>query len=73
MSLVPILDSILFNAQRQGRISFYMQAAGEEASVVGSATALEAGDEIFGQYVRSLRTCADSSVNPPLFSTVATL
>lgn len=37
-------------AQRQGRISFYMQAAGEEAVVVGSAAGLKPQDVIFAQY-----------------------
>jgi TPP-dependent pyruvate/acetoin dehydrogenase alpha subunit len=51
MSLVPIVDNVLYQSQRQGRISFYMQCAGEEAAVVGSAAAMLPGDEVFGQYV----------------------
>ena len=52
MTLIPIVDNVLYHSQRQGRISFYMQCAGEEAAVVGSAAAMRAHDEIFGQYVR---------------------
>jgi 2-oxoisovalerate dehydrogenase E1 component alpha subunit len=51
MTLIPIVDNILYQSQRQGRISFYMQSAGEEASVVGSAAAMHPGDEFYGQYV----------------------
>jgi hypothetical protein len=35
MCRVQALDSIFYDSQRQGRISFYMQSAGEEASIVG--------------------------------------
>lgn len=35
MVRVQYLDDILYNAQRQGRISFYMQANGEEAIHIG--------------------------------------
>lgn len=51
MTLIPILDNVLYQSQRQGRISFYMQSSGEEAAIVGSAAAMQEGDEIFGQYV----------------------
>ncbi|KAF9168136.1 hypothetical protein DFQ26_001313 [Actinomortierella ambigua] len=49
MLTLSIMDLILYEAQRQGRISFYMTNAGEEA-YIGSAAALELEDEIFGQY-----------------------
>jgi 2-oxoisovalerate dehydrogenase E1 component alpha subunit len=35
MVQIQVLDEIMMLAQRQGRISFYMQAAGEEAIHVG--------------------------------------
>jgi hypothetical protein len=35
MSRVQTLDDIFYNAQRQGRISFYMQSSGEEATQIG--------------------------------------
>lgn len=50
MTLIPIVDNVLYQSQRQGRISFYMQCAGEEAAIVGSAAAMLPNDEIFGQY-----------------------
>lgn len=37
-------------AQRQGRLSFFMESRGEEAAVVASAAALEGNDHIFSQY-----------------------
>mmetsp|Transcript_24945 Transcript_24945/g.41102 ORF Transcript_24945/g.41102 Transcript_24945/m.41102 type:complete len:433 (-) Transcript_24945:58-1356(-) len=44
------MDKILYDAQRQGRISFYMTHYGEEATQIGSAAALHDEDEVFGQY-----------------------
>ena len=44
------MDDVLFSAQRQGRVSFYMTNSGEEASQVGSAAALTLDDVIFSQY-----------------------
>eukprot|EP00571_Detonula_confervacea_P007388 CAMPEP_0172313068 /NCGR_PEP_ID=MMETSP1058-20130122/19278_1 /TAXON_ID=83371 /ORGANISM="Detonula confervacea, Strain CCMP 353" /LENGTH=473 /DNA_ID=CAMNT_0013026657 /DNA_START=379 /DNA_END=1800 /DNA_ORIENTATION=+ len=44
------MDTILHNAQRQGRISFYMTHHGEEAIHMGSASALQPQDHIFAQY-----------------------
>jgi 2-oxoisovalerate dehydrogenase E1 component alpha subunit len=44
------MDYIMMNAQRQGRISFYMTCRGEEAIHMGAASALEVGDPIFAQY-----------------------
>jgi len=44
------MDQILYEAQRQGRISFYMTNYGEEATHIGSAAALSDSDPIFGQY-----------------------
>uniref|UniRef100_A0A8H7XT09 2-oxoisovalerate dehydrogenase subunit alpha n=2 Tax=Psilocybe cubensis TaxID=181762 RepID=A0A8H7XT09_PSICU len=50
MQLLPTLDNVLYNVQRQGKISFYMTAYGEEATIIGSAAALEKDDEVLGQY-----------------------
>lgn len=50
MSTLPIMDNVLYNVQRQGKISFYMTSHGEEASIVGSAAALAPDDEVLGQY-----------------------
>ena len=44
------MDKIFYDAQRQGRISFYMTAYGEEATHIGSASALQAEDVVYGQY-----------------------
>ncbi|KAG6833439.1 hypothetical protein H0H87_006805 [Tephrocybe sp. NHM501043] len=45
MQLLPTLDNILYNVQRQGKISFYMTSHGEEATIIGSAAALKSDDE----------------------------
>lgn len=50
MVAVSVMDLIMFDAQRQGRISFYMTSHGEEGTCVGSASALEPEDVIFSQY-----------------------
>lgn len=50
MVKLRIMDTIFYEAQRQGRISFYMTSFGEEGSVVGSAAGLEGDDPIFSQY-----------------------
>ncbi|XP_054271221.1 2-oxoisovalerate dehydrogenase subunit alpha, mitochondrial-like [Macrosteles quadrilineatus] len=50
MVLLNTMDRILYDAQRQGRISFYMTHYGEEANCVGSAAALHDSDWIFSQY-----------------------
>jgi 2-oxoisovalerate dehydrogenase E1 component alpha subunit len=44
------MDTILQNAQRQGRISFYMTCRGEEAIHFGAASALELSDVVLAQY-----------------------
>lgn len=50
MLALSVMDQILYDAQRQGRISFYMTSTGEEATHIGSAAALHSDDPIFGQY-----------------------
>ena len=45
-----VLDERMTAAQRQGRISFYMQALGEEATSVGAAAGLKDTDMFMGQY-----------------------
>lgn len=44
------MDHVFYNAQRQGRISFYMTCYGEEAIHIGSAAALEPEDMVYAQY-----------------------
>ncbi|KAL9617610.1 MAG: hypothetical protein Q9160_007623 [Pyrenula sp. 1 TL-2023] len=50
MLTISIMDLIMFEAQRQGRLSFYMVSAGEEGIAVGSASALTPDDVVFAQY-----------------------
>ncbi|KAH9939819.1 branched-chain alpha-keto acid dehydrogenase E1-alpha subunit [Amylocystis lapponica] len=47
---LPIIDTLLYNLQRQGKIAFYMTSFGEEATLIGSAAALAPDDEVLGQY-----------------------
>lgn len=50
MLATRILDERMMAAQRQGRLSFYMQCTGEEAAVVGATAALDDADMIMAQY-----------------------
>ncbi|KAK2077267.1 hypothetical protein QBZ16_004901 [Prototheca wickerhamii] len=50
MILLQAVDTIFYEAQRQGRFSFYMTSTGEEATSVASAAALELEDIVFTQY-----------------------
>lgn len=50
MGKIRAFDDIMYNAQRQGRISFYMQHLGEEGALIGSAAALKPQDIVFAQY-----------------------
>ena len=50
MTLLNTMDKILYESQRQGRISFYMTNFGEEGTHIGSAAALKNTDLVFGQY-----------------------
>ncbi len=50
MLYISIMDLIMFDAQRQGRLSFYMVSAGEEAVSVGSSSVLDPEDPVYCQY-----------------------
>ncbi|CAB3382262.1 Hypothetical predicted protein [Cloeon dipterum] len=50
MTLLNQMDNILYESQRQGRISFYMTNYGEEAAQIGSIAALNNDDLVFAQY-----------------------
>lgn len=50
MVALNIMDKILYESQRQGRISFYMTNYGEEATHIGSASALTRDDLVYAQY-----------------------
>ncbi len=50
MVATRVLDERMMAAQRQGRLSFYMQCTGEEAAVIGATAALDDADMIMAQY-----------------------
>lgn len=50
MVFTRVLDERMLAAQRQGRLSFYLQSTGEEATTVGFAAALDDADMIMAQY-----------------------
>ena len=49
MVTLQTMDSVFYEAQRQGRISFYATAIGEEAINIASAAALTIDDLVFPQ------------------------
>lgn len=53
MASLNVMDRILYESQRQGRISFYMTNHGEEAVQIGSASALRPEDLVYSQYRES--------------------
>lgn len=50
MVTLQMMDSIYYEAQRQGRISFYLTSTGEEAINIASAAALSPDDVVLPQY-----------------------
>jgi 2-oxoisovalerate dehydrogenase E1 component alpha subunit len=50
IAMTRAMDERMFNMQRQGKMSFYMKSAGEEAVSVGHAMALQDSDMIFPTY-----------------------
>lgn len=50
MVTLQVMDTIFYEAQRQGRISFYLTSNGEEAINISSAAALTIDDVVFAQY-----------------------
>jgi len=50
MVTLQIMDNIFYEAQRQGRISFYLTSNGEEAINIASAAALTIDDIVLPQY-----------------------
>ncbi|GBP83094.1 2-oxoisovalerate dehydrogenase subunit alpha, mitochondrial [Eumeta japonica] len=50
MTQLNQMDKILYESQRQGRISFYMTNYGEEGIHIGSAAALDPKDLVYAQY-----------------------
>lgn len=50
MVRLKAFDETFKQAQRQGRIPFFVESRGEEAAVIASAAALENKDHIFSQY-----------------------
>lgn len=49
MVTLQIMDTIFYEAQRQGRISFYLTSNGEEAINIASAAALTLDDIVLPQ------------------------
>lgn len=52
MVTLQTMDNIFYEAQRQGRISFYVTSIGEEAINIASAAALTSEDVIFPQVLK---------------------
>ena len=57
MITLQTMDTIFYEAQRQGRISFYLTSSGEEAISVASAAALHPDDVVLAQVNETAFTC----------------
>lgn len=60
MVTLQMMDVVFYEAQRQGRISFYMNTTGEEAINIASAAALTFDDLVQPQV---LHLCLSSSLS----------
>lgn len=68
MTLLNTMDKILYESQRQGRISFYMTNFGEEGTHIGSAAALNDKDLVYGQYREAGMLMEALCITEPVFS-----
>eukprot|EP00505_MAST-04D_sp_SCG-Rhode-Island_P002114 Stramenopile-MAST_4_protein_2114 len=50
MTRLAVMDKVFYDAQRQGRISFYMTSGGEGGIHIGSAAGLKPQDMVYAQY-----------------------
>lgn len=55
MVTLQIMDTIFYETQRQGRISFYVTSNGEEAVNIASAAALTPDDVVLPQVCTKLQ------------------
>lgn len=55
--MLQTMDTIFYEAQRQGRISFYVTTAGEEAINIASAAALAFDDIVLPQVQPHMCNC----------------
>ena len=49
MVIIQVMDTIFYEAQRQGKILFYLTSIREEAIGIGSAASLSIKDVVFAQ------------------------
>ena len=56
MVTLQTMDTFFYEAQRQGRISFYITSNGEEAINIASAAALTSDDIVFPQVRNQTKT-----------------
>lgn len=57
MVTLQVVDTIFYEAQRQGIISFYLTCNGEEAINISSAAALTIDDVVFAQVYSLINMC----------------
>ena len=57
MVTLQTMDTLFYEAQRQGRFSFYMSSFGEEAINIASAASLSPDDHILAQVWQNLYYC----------------
>lgn len=65
MVTLQTMDTIFYEAQRQGRISFYLTTIGEEAINIATAAALSIDDHVFPQVTSTHILISTSLTIPP--------
>ena len=65
MITLQTMDTIFYEAQRQGRISFYLTTIGEEAINIATSAALTVDDHVFPQVTSTcLHICSSLTILP---------
>jgi 2-oxoisovalerate dehydrogenase E1 component alpha subunit len=63
MIILQTMDTLFYEAQRQGRISFYLTTIGEEAINIATAAALTIDDCVFPQVTSTYsQTCTSLTI-----------
>lgn len=65
MLTLQTMDTIFYEAQRQGRISFYLTTIGEEAINIATAAAFSIDDHVFPQVTSTHMLICTSLTVPP--------
>lgn len=57
MVTLQVMETIFYEAQRQGRLPFYLMSNGEDGISIASATTLTIDDVVFAQVHSLIKMC----------------